>query len=102
MSLYTIAGISAVWAVAAIIVTTVQCGPSRWVMGPSDDDTCIDQYSAQIGLKIVDILTDLALAVLPGVMMLGVQVTESKRAVVAFMFGLRIMYEFSSIRQCLH
>ena len=93
MSLYATCGISAVWALAAVIVTAVQCGPTRWVMGPTVNDTCIDQYSAQIGLKIVDILTDVALAVLPGVMMLGVQVTESKRAVVGFMFGLRILYE---------
>lgn len=92
ISLYSIAGISAAWASAAVITTIVQCGPRRWVMGPTAEDSCIDQYAAQIGIRLVDIITDIFLAVLPGVMMMGVQVPGSKRAIVGFMFGLRILY----------
>lgn len=95
--LYTICAISAAWAVAALCVTVVQCRPARWVMGPTPNDTCIDQYAAQIGIRIVDILTDIALAVLPGIMMLRVQVPGPKKAAVAFIFALRLMY--NALRQ---
>lgn len=91
ISLYTICAISATWALAAAVVTAVQCGPDRWVLGPTDGNTCIDQYATKIGLGLVDIATDLALAILPGIMMLSVQVSGPKKATVAFMFGLRIL-----------
>ena len=94
LSLYAVAGTAAAWAIAAAITTALQCGPTRWVLGPTRQNTCIDQYNAQIGIKLVDILTDIALAVLPALMMLSVQVSVLKRAVVSFMFGLRIMYAF--------
>lgn len=64
-------------------------------MGPSDGVSCVDQHSAQIGIKVVDILTDIVLAVLPGVLFMRLQMDRSKRAVVALLFGLRIVYESS-------
>lgn len=42
--------------------------PDRWVLGPTEESTCIDQYRAQIGLKLVDFLTGVALVVLPAIM----------------------------------
>lgn len=85
-----ICGIVAAWAIAAVCVIPSQCRP-LWAMGPIDDDTCIDQYTAQISIKVVDILTDVALAVLPGVLFMGLQMSRSKRLVVAVLFGLRIV-----------
>ena len=92
---WAICGIVVAWAVAAVGLIPSQCRPTPWVMGPTNDDTCLDQYTAQIGLKVVDILTDVALAVLPGILFMGVQMKRSKRIVVAFLFGIRIMYDAS-------
>lgn len=91
MCLYGVAVTSVAWAVAAACVTGLQCGPNRWVLGPTSTDTCVDQYAAQIGLKVVDILTDVALVALPALMMSNVQVSVPKRIAVSFIFGLRIM-----------
>lgn len=96
-SLYAICAISATWALAAAVVTIVQCGPDRWVLGPTDNNTCIDQFAAKMGLGLVDIATDVALAILPGIMMLDVQVSLPKKAIVGFMFGLRILYEVPTL-----
>jgi len=60
-------------------------------MGPTASDTCVDQYGAQIGLRVIDILTDVVLSALPAVMVAGVQMSTYKRLVVGFMFGLRII-----------
>jgi len=98
IALHGVIAVTAAWAIAAILTVALQCGPTRWVMGPTKDDTCIDQYSALIGLRVVDILTDLALSVLPAVMVSGIQMPLSKRLIVAFMFGLRVMYVLSSAR----
>lgn len=94
--MYGVLGITVAWAVAAVFVTAFQCGPTRWVLGPTSDDTCIDQYAAQIGIKLVDMLTDVALSVLPAVMMSTVQTAVDKRLIVAFMFGLRLACAFFS------
>lgn len=66
--------------------------PDRWVLGPTEESTCIDQYRAQIGLKLVDFLTGVALVVLPAIMVWNVQIPALKIFVVALMFGLRIAY----------
>lgn len=89
-ALYAVVGIAISWAIAAVFVTAFQCGPTRWVLGPTANDTCIDQYAAQIGIKLIDILTDVALSVLPAAMMSTVQTAVDKRLIVAFMFGLRL------------
>lgn len=91
ISLYTICAVSSIWAICAVVVTAMQCGPDRWALGPTDNNSCIDQYAAKLGLGLIDIATDIALAVLPGIMMLSVQVSWPKRATVASMFGLRIL-----------
>lgn len=91
IALYSVLGVATAWGIAAVFVTAFQCGPTRWVLGPTGSDTCIDQYAAQIGLKLVDMLTDVALAVLPAAMMATVQTDTEKRLIVAFMFGLRLV-----------
>ncbi|KAF2217705.1 hypothetical protein CERZMDRAFT_92360 [Cercospora zeae-maydis SCOH1-5] len=90
-SLYGVCAISIVWAIVAAAVTATQCGPHRWVLGHTDHDSCIDQYAAQVGIKLVDIITDVALVVLPIAMILSVQFSVWNRFVVSFMFGMRIV-----------
>ncbi|KAK5124841.1 hypothetical protein LTR08_005518 [Meristemomyces frigidus] len=91
ISLYSVLAIVALWAVAAVFAVALQCKPMRWVMGPSTSDTCIDQFGAQIGIRLVDIAIDVALALLPAVMVSGVQMPLHKRLVVSFMFGFRLV-----------
>lgn len=92
VALYSVVGISILWAIAAAFTMGLQCGPTRWVLGPTENDTCISQYRAQIGLKLVDIVTDLALVALPAAMAWTVQIRTFKKFVVTLMFGLRIVY----------
>ena len=96
ISLYSILVIVAVWAVAAVFAVALQCKPTRWVMGPSTSDTCIDQFGAQVGIRLVDIATDVALALLPAVMVSRVHMPRHKRLVVSFIFGLRLVYVYRS------
>ncbi|KAK5732432.1 hypothetical protein LTR17_010488 [Elasticomyces elasticus] len=90
ISLYSVLATIAVWTVAAVSTVVLQCKPTRWVMGPSTSDTCIDQFEAQIGIRLVDIAIDVALALLPAVLVSGVQMPLQKRLVVSFIFGLRL------------
>lgn len=90
-SLYGLCAVVVVWSIVAICVTALQCGPDRWVLGPDSDNTCIDQYAAQLALSLVDIFTDVGLVILPVVMVASVQFSVWKRFIVSFMFGLRIL-----------
>ncbi|KAK5169521.1 uncharacterized protein LTR77_005497 [Saxophila tyrrhenica] len=91
IALHGLIAVSATWGVGAVLTVALQCGPTRWVMGPMGDNTCIDQYSGLIGLRIIDIMTDLALSILPAAMVWDIQMPLPKRLVVAFMFGLRLV-----------
>jgi hypothetical protein len=91
-TLYCILAIVISWAIAATFMIALQCGPNHWTLGPTSIDTCIDQFEAQVGLRVVDISTDVALTVLPAIMMAGVQVSTAKRLIVILMFGIRILY----------
>ena len=88
--LYGLIGFMIAWGVAAVFVVALQCSPTRWALGPTAKDTCIDMYSAMIVLKAVDIVTDVILAVSPALMMLKVQISREKRLIVSLMFGFRL------------
>ena len=82
---------SGLWGVASILALSLQCSPNRWALGPSDSDTCVDQYTMQIVIRICDIVSDLVIIALPIVMMQSVQVTQGKRLMVILLFSLRIV-----------
>ena len=94
---WVICGLVIAWAIASACVIASQCSPTPWAMGPSDGVSCINQHTAQVAIKITDILTDIALAVIPGVLFMRLKMSRSKRLVVAFLFGLRIMYDSHSL-----
>ena len=94
ISSYTLLAVSITWAFAAAVVAALQCSPNRWALGPMGSDVCIDQFAAQIGIRAIDIVTDVALAVLPSLMVASVQMTRSKRLIVGSMFAVRLMYVF--------
>lgn len=91
LACYGVLVFNGLWGVASAIALAVQCSPNRWALGPSDTDTCVDQYTLQIVIRVCDIITDLAIIVLPIIMMQSVQTTQSKRWMVMLLFSLRIM-----------
>lgn len=84
-------GVVACWGFASIITVSVQCSPRRWVLGPSANETCIDQRAVQIGIRATDVITDLATIVLPIEMMRSVQTSWNKKFMVVGLFSVRIM-----------
>lgn len=88
---YGVLAFSGIWGVASAIALSLQCSPNRWALGPSDTDTCVDQYTMQIAIRICDIISDIAIIVLPIVMMQSVQTTPGKRWMVIMLFSLRIV-----------
>lgn len=88
---YGVLGVIAVWAIASTFALGFQCSPDRWALGPSEDNTCIDQYTLQASIRGVDIALDIAIIVLPIFMMRSVQVSQQKRLLVMLMFGTRLM-----------
>ena len=89
--LYAILGLAVAWGVTASFVVAFECGPNHEVLGPTSIDSCIDQYGAQIGIRVVYIVSDIALCVLPAIMIAYVQVSAKKRLLVSLMFGLRVV-----------
>lgn len=88
LSCYVVLGVVAAWMVAGIFAFAFQCSlPTPWALGP---DTCVDQYALQIGVGVVNILTDIAIVALPFFMMQNVQVASSKRWIVSALFAIRI------------
>ena len=92
ISSYALLAISVLWSLAATFVVALQCSPTRWVLGPSGTDTCIDQHAAQIAIRVIDIVTDIALAILPAFMMAGLQTKFSIRLSVSLVFAVRLVY----------
>jgi hypothetical protein len=94
LACYGVLGISAAWTVAGVFAFAFQCSlPRPWVLGPNSPlgpQSCVDQYALQIGVGAINILTDLAIVVLPFFMMQNVQVANTKRWMVSALFALRI------------
>jgi hypothetical protein len=94
LACYGVLGISVAWTVAGVLGFAFQCSlPRPWVLGPNSPlgtQSCVDQYALQIGVGAVNILTDLAIVVLPFLMMQNVQVANTKRWMVSALFALRI------------
>ena len=90
LACYGFLGVVGAWTVAGVVALAFQCDlPKPWVLGPQ---TCIDQYALQLGLGVVNIITDLAIIVLAFSMMWTVQVSTSRKSTVVALFGLRVTY----------
>lgn len=68
-----------------------QCHPDLIALGSSSHRFCVNQYRAQIFVKAVDITTDFIIALLPSFAVYNLEMSASKRWIVAIMFGSRIM-----------
>ncbi|KAK5133798.1 hypothetical protein LTR08_007227 [Meristemomyces frigidus] len=91
LSCYILLAIIASWCVAGSFALAFQCHSSKpWTLGGGDTDTCVDQFALQVGLGVVDIITDLAIVALAFFMMRGVQTNRQRKWMVIALFGLRI------------
>jgi hypothetical protein len=87
---YGMLGFIAVWAVASVFALAFQCSPNHWALGPSDTDTCVNQYALQVAIRSLDIASDVGIVLLPALMMRTVLVSRDKRWMVILLFSLRL------------
>lgn len=83
----TLAVINA-WALAALFATIFECSPPRvW----DYHGQCVNQWALYLSNVTWNIVTDIALVILPFLLMRNVQVSNRKRWVVIGLFGTRII-----------
>lgn len=87
---YGVLGFSIFWGVASVITIGLQCSPNRWALGPSGNDKCIDQRIMQIVIRVLDVVSDFAIILLPIFMMQKVQTSWKNKLLVIGLFGIRI------------
>lgn len=87
---YGLLGATGLWGVSSTLAVALQCSPDRWALGPSEENTCVDQHMVQVIVRIVDIAIDLAIVLLPGVIMRSVQTTPDKKLIVILLFATRL------------
>lgn len=79
------------WAVAGVFALAFQCSPDHWALGPSETNTCVDQYALQVAIRSMDIASDIGIVLLPALMMRTVLVSRDKRWMVILLFSLRLV-----------
>jgi hypothetical protein len=90
LSCYALLAVIAAWTVSTVLALAFQCPlPTPWRL---NKDTCIDQRALYFVSGLLNISTDLALVVLPWIMIRWVQTNASRKWQVMSLFGCRIMY----------
>lgn len=86
---FVVLGLVIAWGLSSVFLFGFQCGASSpWA---ADEGQCLDQFSVYLGINIGNIITDIALVVLPAVMMWGVQTSFDVKARVIGYFAIRIL-----------
>ena len=86
---WALLGIIAVWGLCAVFLVAFRCQlPNPW-FGPAEK--CINLYPLNLGIDLTNIVTDIALVVLPAVMMSTVQTSFDKRMRVIALFASRVL-----------
>ena len=83
------------WGTTSVLVLALQCSPVRWALGPSSDpnpQNCIDQYTMQLAIRAMDIVSDLIVAALPMFLMQTLQTSREKKWTVIMLFSLKIAW----------
>ncbi|KAG9188191.1 hypothetical protein G6011_02114 [Alternaria panax] len=85
------------WGLSAILLFAFQCpSPQRWnITNPK----CIDIRAVRTYNTVMSIATDLALAIVPTLMVLPLQITSEKRLTLVTGFWSRIVVVFASAAQ---
>lgn len=86
---FAVLGIIVAWAVSSVFVIAFRCSlPTPWRGGAN---SCMDSFLVYLGINIVNIATDLALIVVPTVMMWKVQTGLDVRVQIISLFASRIL-----------
>ncbi|KAK4895986.1 hypothetical protein LTR49_028206 [Elasticomyces elasticus] len=88
---YAILAMVALWTLITECIITLQCHPNHYTLGPTADDMCVNQYAAQYFTKVSDMVTDVAIALLPAVLVSKVQMPMSKRLRVGLIYATRLV-----------
>lgn len=89
LACYGVAAVVTGWALASVFAIAFQCElPSPWMV---EEEKCINTVALDLFIGIVNIITDLALIVIPAIMMGGVQTNISKKWQVMILFGCRVL-----------
>ncbi|KAF2196641.1 hypothetical protein GQ43DRAFT_248213 [Delitschia confertaspora ATCC 74209] len=97
ISSYILGSITVGWVIAIIGVSIFQCNPIRKAWLPMIAGTCTNLKASFIGNAIPNILTDIAILLLPVREVWKLQVTPARRMSLWFMFGLGFFVLFASI-----
>ncbi|KAF3049615.1 hypothetical protein E8E11_010277 [Didymella keratinophila] len=90
-------GISITWALVYTIVASLQCIPLKKLWQPEIEGTCISLFELYMGNAIPNVLTDMAILVLPLTQVWRLQVRLWQRIVLIGMFLLGSFVVFISI-----
>lgn len=81
-------GISIAWALSYTVVASLQCIPLQKMWDPKIEGTCMDLFSLYLANAIPNVLTDMAILVLPLTQVWRLQVRLWQRIVLIGMFLL--------------
>lgn len=81
-----------IWCPLAEFLIIFQCQPSYYALGPGATRTCINQFAMQVSIKVLDMVTDAAIAIVPGSQVMTLQMPLLQRVDVGLTFGSRILY----------
>ena len=88
LACYTLLAIISAWGLGFIFALAFQCElPRPWIV----DSTCVDRRKLFLALGILNILTDLALVIVPIMMLWRVQSKAAKKWQVMALFASRIL-----------
>lgn len=91
MANLVLGGLVLVWIVTGFFSVVFQCPlPTPWLAGSYEQ--CPNYGPIYVYNGIMDIITDLALCILPVAMMWHVQTTARRKAIVMGLFGTRIVF----------
>ncbi|KKY28487.1 putative integral membrane protein [Diplodia seriata] len=94
---YILGFMTAGWVIAINCVSIFQCHPIKKAWYPLMDGSCIDIKASFIGNAVPNILTDVAILIMPVAQVWKLQVTSAQRASLVFMFLLGGFVLFASI-----
>ncbi|KAI4957707.1 hypothetical protein J4E86_004846 [Alternaria arbusti] len=95
--MYATGVVTLLWGFSAVLLIAFQCpSPRRWdITNPE----CIDLRAVRTYNVVMNIVTDLALAIVPTLMVLPLQITSEKRLTLITGFWSRIAVVFASAAQ---
>lgn len=90
MACYALLATVVAWALAGIFGLAFECQlSSLWAL---DDDTCVNRWALYLVLGVLNMITDIALIVIPVFMMWSIQTKATIKWQVLALFALRILY----------